>query len=65
MTKKISGVCLIYEKNTASFGFDATTKVGSNQALLVVSEWGHDESDASGAYQSHYTSCLIQFMVQR
>ncbi|KAF8850602.1 endo-beta-1 [Acephala macrosclerotiorum] len=63
--ENISGVCFIYENILLSFGFDATTKVGGNRAPLVVTEWGHDESDASGAYKSPYSSCLTQFMVQR
>jgi len=61
----ISDVCSIYEGILISFGFDATTKVGGNRAPLVVTEWGHDETDASGAYNSSYTTCLTQFMVQR
>ncbi|KAE8441684.1 hypothetical protein EG329_004557 [Mollisiaceae sp. DMI_Dod_QoI] len=61
----ISDVCFIYETILLSFGFDATTKNDGNRAPLVVTEWGHDESDASGAYKSPYTSCLTQFMVQR
>lgn len=61
----ISNVCFIYENILLSFGFDTTTKTGGNRVPLVVSEWGHDETDASGAYKSPYTSCLTQFMAQR
>lgn len=47
------------------FGFDATTKEGGNRAPLVATEWGHDEGDASGAYESAYSTCLTEFMVER
>lgn len=62
----ISGSCFIYEAALISFGADATTKSGSgaNRAPLVISEWGHDETDASGAYSSSYSTCLTEFMVQ-
>ncbi|KUJ13185.1 glycoside hydrolase [Mollisia scopiformis] len=61
----ISSVCSIYEGILLTFGFDATTKTNGNRAPLVVTEWGHDETDASGAYNSAYSTCLTQFMVQR
>lgn len=65
--ESISGICAIYEEILLSFGADATTKTGagSNQAPLVISEWGHDETDASGAYNSAYSTCLISFMENR
>lgn len=65
--ENISSSCTIYKTILNSFGADATTKTGSgaNRAPLVISEWGHDESDASGAYQSGYSTCLGQFMVER
>jgi hypothetical protein len=63
----ISDSCPIYETILESFGADATTKTGtgSNRAPLVISEWGHDETDASDAWQSAYSECLTQFMVER
>ncbi|KIN05076.1 glycoside hydrolase family 5 protein [Oidiodendron maius Zn] len=63
----ISSSCTIYESILGSFGADATTKsgTGTNRAPLVISEWGHDETDASGAYNSAYSTCLTQFMVDR
>lgn len=65
--ENISGICPIYETILDSFGADATTKTGtgSNRAPLVISEWGHDETDASGAYKSSYSTCLSRFMVDR
>lgn len=63
----ISGSCPIYELILTSFGADAPTKTGpgSNRAPLVITEWGHDESDASDAYQSDYSVCLTEFMVEK
>jgi len=63
----ISDPCFFYEAVLLSFGFDATTKSGSgaNRAPLVISEWGHDETDASDAYQSAYSTCLTGFMESR
>jgi len=63
----ISSSCTIYDAILILFGFDATTKTGAgtNQAPLVISEWGHDESDASAAYQSNYSVCLTEFMEER
>jgi hypothetical protein len=63
----ISDSCPIYELILEGFGADATTKTGtgSNRAPLVISEWGHDETDASDAYQSAYSECITQFMVKR
>jgi hypothetical protein len=65
--EKISGVCSIYKAILLMFGADATTKsgTGSNRAPLVISEWGHDETDASGAYNGAYSTCLISFMESR
>jgi hypothetical protein len=63
----ISKSCVLYEEALLSFGFDATTKSGpgANRAPLVISEWGHNESDASNAYQSAYSTCLTGFMESR
>ena len=63
----ISDICFIYENILLSFGADATTKSGpgTNRAPLVISEWGHDETDASGAYNSAYNTCLTSFMENR
>jgi hypothetical protein len=63
----ISNPCSGYEAILLSFGFDATTKsgAGANRAPLVISEWGHDETDASDAYQSAYSTCLTGFMESR
>jgi hypothetical protein len=65
--ENISGICPLYEDILLSFGADATTKTGpgANRAPLVISEWGHDETDASGAYESAYATCLSSFMVNR
>ncbi|TVY68903.1 Endoglucanase E1 [Lachnellula suecica] len=64
--ESISGSCTIYKTILNSFGADATTKTGSgtNRAPLVISEWGHDETDASDAYQSAYSICLSDFMAE-
>lgn len=63
----ISGSCFLYEAALLAFGFDATTKQGpgANRAPLVISEWGHDESDASNGYLSAYSTCLTWFMQSR
>jgi len=63
----ISSICSVYESILLSFGADATTKTGdgANRAPLVITEWGHDETDASDAYDSAYSTCLTQFMVDR
>lgn len=65
--ENISGICAVYEDILLSFGADATTKsgVGANRAPLVISEWGHSEEDASGAYNSAYSTCLTSFMEER
>lgn len=65
--ENISSSCTIYEAILNSFGADATTKTGSgsNRAPLVISEWGHDQSDRSGAYNSAYATCLRGFMAER
>ncbi len=63
----ISGSCSVYEATLISFGADATTKTGSrsNRGPLVISEWGHDQTDASDAWQTDYSECLTAFMVNR
>ncbi|PMD12535.1 glycoside hydrolase family 5 protein [Hyaloscypha hepaticicola] len=61
----ISSSCPVYETILESFGADATTRTTGNRAPLVISEWGHDETDASDAWQSAYSECLAQFIVQR
>jgi hypothetical protein len=61
----ISNSCPVYEAILESFGADATTRTTGNRAPLVISEWGHDETDASDAWQSAYSECLTQFIVQR
>jgi hypothetical protein len=61
----ISDSCPIYELILESFGADATTKVGGNRAPLVISEWGHDETDTAKAWESAYSVCLGEFMVNR
>jgi hypothetical protein len=63
----MSSSCTVYQSLLLSFGADATTKTGdgTNRAPLVISEWGHDESDATGAYNSAYSTCLSQFMADR
>ena len=65
--ENLSSFCTIYKTILNSFGADATTKSGSgaNRAPLVISEWGHDQSDGSGAYNSAYATCLREFMVER
>lgn len=63
--ENISSSCPIYEAILESFGADATTKSGGNRAPLVISEWGHVETDASNAWQSAYSQCLTQFIVQK
>ncbi|PMD41380.1 glycoside hydrolase family 5 protein [Hyaloscypha variabilis F] len=63
--ENISSSCPIYEAILESFGADATTRTTGNRGPLVISEWGHDETDASDAWQSAYTECLTQFMTDR
>ena len=63
--ENISSSCPIYEAILESFGADATTRTTGNRGPLVISEWGHDETDASDAWQSAYSECLTQFMVDR
>ncbi|KAE9373559.1 glycoside hydrolase family 5 protein, partial [Stipitochalara longipes BDJ] len=63
--ENISSSCPIYETILESFGADATTRTTGNRGPLVISEWGHDETDASDAWQSAYSQCLTQFMVDR
>lgn len=65
--ENISSFCFFYEQALLSFGADATTRrsPGANRAPLVISEWGHDQTDASNAYQSAYSTCLTKFMVDR
>jgi hypothetical protein len=65
--EQISGWCWLYQRALDTFGFDATYKSGSgtNRAPLVISEWGHDQSDASGTYNSNYATCLRSFMAER
>jgi Cellulase (glycosyl hydrolase family 5) len=66
----ISSNCDAYKTALLAFGWDATTKwswgpFGGNKAPLVISEWGHEQSDASGAYNSAYATCLRGFMEER
>jgi hypothetical protein len=63
----ISSSCSVYEQILVTFGFDATTVSGpgTNRAPLVVSEWGHDQSDASLAFKSSYSTCLREIMEKR
>jgi hypothetical protein len=63
--ENISSSCPIYEAILESFGADATTRTTGNKGPLVISEWGHDETDASDAWQSAYSECLTQFMIDR
>jgi hypothetical protein len=65
--ENISSICFVYKGLLLSFGADATTKTGAgaNRAPLVITEWGHDQTDASGAYNSAYATCLREFMVER
>ncbi len=60
----LSNWCWFYERQLEAFGGDAITKSGDgvNRAPLVISEWGHDESDASGSYNSNYSKCLTGWM---
>lgn len=62
--ESISSSCTVYKAILNSFGADATTKSG-RAAPLVISEWGHDQTDASGAYNSAYATCLREFMLDR
>lgn len=61
----LSSSCAAYGAILDMFGADATTRTSGNRAPLVITEWGHDETDASNAYQSSYSTCLTQFMVDR
>lgn len=56
--------CPSYEASLLNSGFDAVNESDprANRAPLVISEWGHDETDASNAYQSGYSTCLTTFM---
>jgi len=61
----ISDICAVYEAVLLDMGADATDPGVKNQAPLVITEWGHDETDASGAYKSAYSTCLVNFMEER
>ncbi|KAK1710598.1 hypothetical protein CaCOL14_008865 [Colletotrichum acutatum] len=37
----------------------------SNRAPLVMTEWGHDQTDESGAFKDKFRRCLMDFMVDR
>ncbi|KAJ3949595.1 uncharacterized protein N0V96_000717 [Colletotrichum fioriniae] len=42
-----------------------TTNGTSNRAPLVMTEWGHDQTDESGAFKEKFRRCLMDFMVDR
>ncbi|KXH27479.1 endo-beta-1 [Colletotrichum salicis] len=41
------------------------TNATSNRAPLVMTEWGHDQTDESGAFKDKFRRCLMDFMVDR
>lgn len=49
------------------FGGNTTTasRPGSNRAPLVVGEWGHDQTDESGAYRQEFHRFLFDYVVDR
>lgn len=63
--ENLSSSCTVYGILLDSFGADATTRTSGNRAPLVITEWGHDETDASKSYDSSYSKCLTEFMVDR
>ncbi|KAF9869951.1 endo-beta-1 [Colletotrichum karsti] len=38
---------------------------GSNKAPLVISEWGHDQTDKSGVYKQEFHKFLFDYMIGR
>jgi hypothetical protein len=54
--------CTPYKIIMEGFGFDAITTTNGQRAPLVITEWGHDETDASGAYNQAYSTCLVSIM---
>ncbi|KAK1989829.1 glycoside hydrolase [Colletotrichum falcatum] len=63
----VDDACASYGDILAAFGSDAMTVAapGSNRAPLVMSEWGHDQTDAAAAYADKFRRCLMDFMVER
>uniref|UniRef100_L2FMZ8 Cellulase family protein n=1 Tax=Colletotrichum fructicola (strain Nara gc5) TaxID=1213859 RepID=L2FMZ8_COLFN len=47
------------------WGADVMTKGQANVAPLIMSEWGHDQSDTKREYEKNFHKCLMDLMVQR
>ncbi|OHE96043.1 endo-beta-1 [Colletotrichum orchidophilum] len=67
----VDDACTSYRDILAAFGSDVMTSGSngtngtSNRAPLVMTEWGHDQSDESGAFKNKFRRCLMDFMVDR
>ncbi|GKT64389.1 cellulase family protein [Colletotrichum tofieldiae] len=59
--------CSSYRDILTAFGSNAMTvsDTGTNRAPLVMSEWGHDQTDESGMYKNKFRRCLMDFMVEK
>ncbi|KAH6682109.1 glycoside hydrolase superfamily [Plectosphaerella plurivora] len=59
-----SGNCATYYLLLSSFGSNApTAPEGQNRAPLVMSEWGHDQSDDGGEWNGTFRKCVTDYMV--
>ncbi|KDN70454.1 putative endo-beta-1 [Colletotrichum sublineola] len=63
----VDDACTSYRDILTAFGSNAMTiaDAGSNRAPLVMSEWGHDQTDGSAMYKDKFRRCLMDFMVER
>ncbi|GKT43038.1 glycosyl hydrolase 5 family protein [Colletotrichum spaethianum] len=59
--------CNNYRDILTAFGSNVMTisDNGTNRAPLVMSEWGHDQTDESGMYKNKFRRCLMDFMVEK
>lgn len=59
--------CSSYREILTAFGSNAMsiTDAGSNRAPLVMTEWGHDQTDDSAMFKNKFRRCLMDFMVDK
>ncbi|KAI8302180.1 Glycosyl hydrolase 5 family protein [Colletotrichum sp. SAR11_59] len=61
----LSDDCEGYYGMLDGWGADVMTKGQANVAPLIMTEWGHDQSDTSRGYEKNFHRCLMDLMVQR
>jgi hypothetical protein len=54
------GSCSTLQSNLVGDGFSTLTAAAANQMPMVMTEWGHDQTD--GSYAGVYASCLHSYL---